>query len=269
MRITRNWTNAAGVIWPMLVEAGSRHATLTYEDVAPAIRTNPLSVGKALGPIQFYCIENRLAPLTAVVVGKHSHAPGTGFVAWDVDDLDAAWDAVAAQNWSLVGNPFAGFGPDDDEKSFAGKLVAQPDRSGDVYRTVRDRGVMQRIFRLALLEAYESKCAMCALSFSDALEGAHIVPWGDCDPEHRLDVRNGILLCASHHRLYDCDVFVIEEDLTITYYDPEAKDGEYGDTDRSFALALHRTKPTLPRRKPLRPNPDFIRRRISLRTSRR
>lgn len=239
--------------------------TLAYEDVAPAIQTNPLSVGKALGPIQTYCIENRLAPLTSVVVGKHSRTPGTGFVAWDVDDLDAAWHAVAAQNWSLVGNPFAGFGPDDDEESFANKLISNPDRSGEVYRTVRDRGVMQRIFRLALLEAYDCKCAMCGLSFPAALEGAHILPWGECEPERRLDVRNGILLCASHHRLYDDDVFVIEEDLTITYYDPDTEDGEYGDTDRSFALALHRTKPTLPMREALWPDSAFIRHRISLR----
>ena len=87
---TRNWTHAAKIAWPILVEVGSRRDTVTYEQLSIPLKTNPLSVGKALGVIQTYCLENRLAPLTAVVVGKTSGVPGTGFIAWDVDDFDAA-----------------------------------------------------------------------------------------------------------------------------------------------------------------------------------
>lgn len=259
----RNWTHAAGVIWPHLVEAGRLRGVLTYEVVAKLIDTNPLSVGYALGPIQTYCLENRLSPLTVVVVGKVTGVPGGGFVAWDVDDLDGARDAVQLQNWDLVGNPFAGFGPDEDEETLATTILIDPKKRGDVYRTVRDRGVIQQIFRLALLEAYE-ECALCGLTFHAALEAAHILPWGRCTEEERLDVTNGLLLCSSHHRLLDDDVFTLREDMTVGYYDPEATEGPYSDTDRRFALALHNMPLTLPAVKSRRPDPAFIRRRYDM-----
>ena len=39
-----------------------------------------------LGLIQNYCIEEKLPPLTILVVDK-SGKPGTGFIAYDVDKL--------------------------------------------------------------------------------------------------------------------------------------------------------------------------------------
>ena len=260
----RNWFHAAGVIWPMLTEAGSSGRTLTYTQVAPAIATNPLSVRLALGPIQTYCMENRLAPLTAVVVGKNSSVPGDGFVAWDVDDLAAALAAVQAQNWTLVGNPFTGFGVADTEDTFAEELVADPGNAADVYRRVHDRGVAQRVFRKALLLAYDERCAFCGLAFPDALEAAHIVPWGSCEPAQRLDVRNGVLLCASHHRLFDRNIMWLQDEFIIAYYDPEGKDGRYRKVDRAFAVALHGSGIRMPKDPTLRPNAAHVRRRIAL-----
>jgi hypothetical protein len=35
---------------------------------------------------QDFCWESRLPPLTAIVIGKSSKLPGSGFFAWDVDD---------------------------------------------------------------------------------------------------------------------------------------------------------------------------------------
>ena len=262
--MAKNWTHSAGLIWPMLVNAGTHRATLTYEQVASVIHTNPLSVRHPLELIQAYCLENRLAPLTVVVVGKNSGRPGDGFVAWDVDDLDSAKEAVAIQNWSLVENPFGGFGPLDDEDTFAAELLAHPDQSGDVYHKVRDRGVAQQVFRRALLTAYNSRCAICGLSFVSALEAAHILPWGDCAPRDRLDVRNGLLLCASHHRLFDAHQFTITDKLTIHYYDHKAVDGEYTEMDRSFALAFHGKKLKLPKEDRLRPGSDYLLRRLRL-----
>src|SRR4051794_10437643 len=142
MKAEKNWTHDAGVIWPHLVEVGGRGQTLTYTGVAGLIGTNPLSVRYALGPIQTYCLENRLAPLTVVVVGKGTGMPGDGFVAWDSDDLDTARDLVQRQNWDLVGNPFAGFGLNDDEESLADELLADPAKRGEIYRQVKDRGMI-------------------------------------------------------------------------------------------------------------------------------
>lgn len=261
----KNWFHAAGQIWPVLVDAGVQQKTLTYEHVASILGTNPLSVRYVLDPIQYYCVENRLAPLTVVVVGKASGIPGSGFMAWDVEDLDAAYQAVAAQNWNLVGNPFQGFGPADNEDSYARVLVSDPASAGEVYRRIRDRGIAQRIFRRALLAAYSSKCALCGLSYPDALEAAHLVPWGECRPEERMDVRNGILLCASHHRLLDSEYFSFDPEMTLIYYDPDGEDGPYSEVDKAFALALHGRQPDLPVDARLRPSADFIFRHIELR----
>jgi len=256
----RNWTHAAGVLWPHLVEAGKARQTITYTEAAQVIGTNPLSVGHALGPIQAYCLENRLAPLTVVVVGKTSGLPGDGFIAWNAQDLPSASEAVRLQNWELVGNPFEGFGADDDETSMARILLDEPQRRGEIYRAVRDRGVLQRIFRLALLDVYEG-CALCGLSFRCALEAAHILPWGECNDEEKVDVTNGLLLCSSHHKLFDDDVFTLTPKLTIEYYDPEGLDGRYGATDRTFALALHGRAVGAPLRSTARIDPSFVRRR--------
>jgi putative restriction endonuclease len=256
--------HAAGVIWPLLTEAGAAGRTVTYTEVAPAIATNPLSVGLALGPIQAYCIENRLAPLTAIVVGMHTGVPGGGFVAWDVDDLPAAIAAVAAQNWDLVGNPFSGFGPNDTADTFAEELLSDPGTSAEVIGRVRDRGVAQQIFRRALLRAYAGRCAVCGLAFPDALEAAHIVPWAECGPGRRLDVRNGLLLCASHHRLFDREVISLGQDLRMRYYDPEGLDGRYRKVDRAFTLTFDGKRLRRPPDRLHRPDPENVRQRIEL-----
>ena len=262
MRKGRNWTHAAGVIWPDLVAAGRNRQTLTYETVAKLITTNPLSVAFALDPIQNYCLENRLAPLTVVVVGKTSGVPGDGFVAWDVDDLAAARDAVQMQNWDLVGNPFEGFGPGDDEHSLASRILVDPAAGGEVYRLVRDRGIAQRIFRQALLTAYEG-CALCGLTFPAALEAAHILPWGRCAENERLDVANGLLLCSTHHRLFDDHTFKLGADLTIIYYDPQEDDGPYSEADRALGSVLHGQTLRLPVLEAHHPNGAYIERRYA------
>jgi putative restriction endonuclease len=257
----KNWVYAAGLIWPKLVEAALDRELVTYGQLAPEISTNPLNVGRALGPIQDYCLDNKLAPLTAVVVGKGSGAPGRGFIAWDVDDIESALDSVAKQNWDLVGNPFAAFGPNDDIDTLATRLVEEPDDAVSVYRLVPDRGIAQRIFRRALLLAYEGKCAFCQLSFESALEAAHIVGWSKCSAEERLDVRNGVLLCATHHKLYDQNLFRITSELDIQYYDSDGNDGCYGPSDRYISLEIHGKKIHHPASELLRPGIAFLARR--------
>jgi putative restriction endonuclease len=256
------------LIWPLLVEAGRRRESVTYGALAPAIHTNALSVRYALGPIQSYCLENRLAPLTAVVVGKSSRRPGDGFVAWDADDIEAALEAVRLQNWDLVGNPFQGFGPDDDEGSFADTILDQPAARGDVFPRVRDRGVAQRIFRAALLKAY-GQCVFCGLSFPAALEAAHILEWRLCSDEEKLDVRNGLLLCATHHRLFDDNTLTLSEGLTVLYCDPLEIEGPYTKTDRRLSVKLHERAIRLPAQPAWAPDASFIRRRYDAKAAER
>jgi len=43
-----------------------------------------------MGVIQDYCLEEKLPPLTILLVNQHGR-PGEGFIAWDVDDLDEGY----------------------------------------------------------------------------------------------------------------------------------------------------------------------------------
>jgi putative restriction endonuclease len=254
----RNWQHAAGVLWPVITKSAGARETLTYGQLAPLIGTNPLNVGRALGPIQDFCLEMRLPPLTAIVIGKNSNVPGSGFIAWDVDDLPTAQALVFDEDWRKVPNPYGAFESTDTETTFADQILKNPEVAADIYARVKVRGIAQRIFRIALLEAYDHRCAFCGLSFDGALEAAHIKAWGKSSLGERLDPRNGLLLCASHHRLFDQACFTITMRKKIFYYDSEGKDGPYSAADKSASLALHGKSLLLPQDERLWPSVDFI-----------
>ena len=249
----RNWDQAAAAIWPALVNAAAASRTLTYSDIAPLIPTNPLSVGRALGPLQTYCIEANLPPLTAGVVSKSTGLPGNGFVAWDVDDLDEGLAAVFSYPWKNMLNPFGGFSEGQTEADFATLLIEDPDTAADVYSRIKNRGVAQRIFRRALLESYRYSCCMCGNTFESNLEAAHITPWGESTKQERLDVRNGLLLCSNHHRMFDAAQITVGPDFRIEYYDPAEEDGIYSSIDQELSIKLHNTQISLPAHSNLNP----------------
>lgn len=69
---------------------------------------------------------------------------------------------------------------------------------------VRRRG--QPAFRRALLYAYGGRCAMTGCDVVDALEAAHIQPYSGLKSN---DVRNGLLLRADVHTLFDLYLIAI------------------------------------------------------------
>jgi 5-methylcytosine-specific restriction protein A len=109
----RNWQHAAGLIWPILAAAAERHETVTYSEIAPSIPTNPHSVGWALDPIQRYCVDRGLPPLTSIVIGKTTGQPGSGFTAADTGEIGAVHQKVYAFDWSALANPFAAIESDE------------------------------------------------------------------------------------------------------------------------------------------------------------
>ncbi len=254
----RNWQYCAGVIWPTLVNAAKNKTTLQYlRDIVPLINTSAIASGRALGPIQDFCLENRLPPLTAIVVAKTTGLPGEGFIAWDVDDIDSAQQSVFAFNWDAIPNPFGGFGEYDTIDSFAEEILDNPNKTEEVYTKVRVRGIVQQIFRKVLLEAYDYKCAFCDLNFEEALDAAHIIPWRDASPSQRLDPSNGLLLCATHHKLFDNDYLSIDESLKIQYLG-EVDESNFSDMDKVLTLNLIGKKIKLPTNKTFYPNKAFI-----------
>jgi putative restriction endonuclease len=75
------------------------------------------------------------------------------------------------------------------------------------------RRLHQPVFRAAVLRAYDTRCAVCALRHAQLLDAAHIVP--DRDEGGIAAVRNGLALCKIHHAAYDGLVLGIRPDLVV------------------------------------------------------
>jgi len=75
-------------------------------------------------------------------------------------------------------------------------------------RTEVERFVVQRIgqdiFRVSLLEYWQSRCPLTGIGDPALLRASHIVPWSECQTDaHRLDVHNGLLLSALWDAAFD------------------------------------------------------------------
>jgi putative restriction endonuclease len=256
--MSKNWYHAAAILWNELADLAEKHQTTTYGQVAPLIDTNPLSVRLALDPIQRYCLDHQLPPMTALVVSQDTGRPGDGFYAWDVDDMATANPVIFAYPWKTLPNPFGGFGPADTPESLAHRLLSAPDSSADVYAQVKVRGTVQDVFRAALREAYDGQCAFCGLSFSQALEAAHIIPWEAANHAQRLDPRNGLLLCSTHHKLFDASLITVSRSGKIVYFDVAEKEGPYSAADHAMTTGLHGKPALLPENKSLRPSIEAL-----------
>lgn len=74
--------------------------------------------------------------------------------------------------------------------------------------TEAERLVVQRIgqnlFREALIDFWQGRCAVTGLDVVSLLRASHIKPWASCDSdEERLDVFNGLLLAPHLDALFD------------------------------------------------------------------
>jgi putative restriction endonuclease len=70
----------------------------------------------------------------------------------------------------------------------------------------------QASFRVLVMDAYKRRCAITGENTLVALEAAHIVPYSK---EGTHDVRNGILMRADFHRLFDVGLVGITPDFKI------------------------------------------------------
>lgn len=70
----------------------------------------------------------------------------------------------------------------------------------------------QSSFRVLVTKAYQKRCAITGESTLIALEAAHIVPYAK---EGKHDVRNGLLLRADFHRLFDVGLVSVTSDLRV------------------------------------------------------
>jgi hypothetical protein len=66
-------------LWSILVLAARNRQVLTHEMVAQACGVPAPSIGDFLRPIQQFCSENELPPLTSIIANKATGLPGDGF----------------------------------------------------------------------------------------------------------------------------------------------------------------------------------------------
>jgi hypothetical protein len=83
----------------------------------------------------------------------------------------------------------------------------------------RDRGPLQNYFRLLMFRTFNAQCAFCGFTVAAALEAAHVLPWVACNDPERIDAANGLLLCATHHRLFDAEILSIDTNRVIVVAD--------------------------------------------------
>lgn len=257
--VKNNYAELAYKAWPILASVAKTRAAITYKELGDKIGLHHRTVRWVLGPIQDYCLEQKLPPLTILVIDRATGKPGTGFIAWDTDDTKSGLQRVYDENWHSKENPFLFASRGETEISIARHLRDAPNDSGNIYATVKVRGIAQRIFRRLMLEVYDGECVFCGLSFKDALQAAHIIPWANASSSQRLDPRNGLLLCSTHHRLYDSGYLTVSESLKIVYYDSTESEGIYSAVDKRATVNLHGKKMKLPTRPDLAPCAEYIR----------
>ena len=94
-------------IWPIFVDKASRRETITYGELAESIGIPGAAhgMGEYLNPIMWYCANQGLPPLTAVVVNQDTGRPGAGLITIDPENVDEVWKSVFGHNWRGVCQP--------------------------------------------------------------------------------------------------------------------------------------------------------------------
>ena len=96
--------------------------------------------------------------------------------------------------------------------------------SGLPRETVAERLVLQRVgqdvFRRALLQYWEGRCAVTGITEGPLLRASHILPWADCATDaDRLDVNNGLLLSAMWDAAFDAHLVSFTDEGVALYQD--------------------------------------------------
>lgn len=80
-------------------------------------------------------------------------------------------------------------------------LNSNPEAGTDIEKIVKARVSQGSFRRLLLLERHQ--CNLCDITTTSVLRASHIKEWSASSREERIDVNNGLLLCANHDALFD------------------------------------------------------------------
>ena len=268
MAISREYK--AKILWPLLLEVvrESSPGLRSYSQLADWANKDKNTTGvgftnrnvwTGLAPIQSFCLEEKLPLFTALIVNERKGEllmPGSGFAWHKIDSWEDECGKVRRFDWAKISNPFEIFDKTDTIETLTEKIasVADSPRKAEV----EIRGVGQAIFRKFLLDAYKHQCAMCGLTFEEALEAAHIIPWAKCKKHEQISINNGILLCANHHKLFDRGLVKVDENYKISFQRKPKR--QYSESDEQAIFELSE-KIRLPDDEKHWPDPKLLKRR--------
>jgi putative restriction endonuclease len=89
----------------------------------------------------------------------------------------------------------------------------------------------QAKFRLDLLDAYGTRCAATEYDVSEGLEAAHIRPYRGT---HTNETRNGILLRADIHSLFDYGIIGVDPETMKIVLNQSARGSKYADLNNQL-----------------------------------
>ncbi len=150
----------------------------------------------------------------------------------------------------VIVTPGALRGPMDEPEPV---VLADPIERRYVVRETRVR-VHQARFRARVVPAYDTRCAICTLKERRLLDAAHIV--GDVELAGEPTIRNGLSLCAIHHRAFDQNLVGVSPDCVV-HVSRRLLDDEDGPM-LELLKGFHNAPLHLPRRAVDRPDPERL-----------
>jgi len=103
-----------------------------------------------------------------------------------------------------------------EEEEVYSKINFTENDGKDVFRTIKTRQGQYKL-RKALLQNYQSKCALCNISDPKLLITSHVKTWSASTAEERVNPSNGILLCKLHDGLFENGYISLSNDYEVLY----------------------------------------------------
>lgn len=249
-------------VWAELAESARTLLKISSSELCSRVPAASGLLAKLLSRIQRHCDEVGLPPLVLVITDLFEVLMGSDSLPLQFDDLEYGLTKVFSYAGWEEENPFLDEGDDLTDDDIVSALIDDPSRSSEIWSRVRVRGQKQVLFRRVLLAVYNQQCAFCGLSFVEALEAAHIVPWSQANSAQRCSSQNGLLLCSTHHRLFDAGIMTIDSSYRIVF--SASKERVPAEADATVGEALHGLRARLPAQAKHHPSKEFLRERSKM-----
>lgn len=118
------------------------------------------------------------------------------------------------------------FGTDRPPRSVPRETDDQPFELATKASTARREAIArqgQQRFKFLVFRRYGPRCAVCGIGSLEVLDAAHLRPKNKNGSD---DPRNGLVLCATHHRAFDAGLFSIHPETLAIHTRPHGPDHE-------------------------------------------